>query len=109
MLYEIITGQQTIERNKTASLLEWVKEYSSESQRFGDPLLLKNCSAARARSLAKLVDLGVKANNNEKSSIEIIVERLMKIVKKMNSRDFLMSKKQEWSRVTCSVEFERRE
>ncbi|KAG2310697.1 hypothetical protein Bca52824_022254 [Brassica carinata] len=28
-LYEIITGQQTIEKKKPASLLEWVKEYSA--------------------------------------------------------------------------------
>ncbi|CAN8267210.1 unnamed protein product [Cochlearia groenlandica] len=86
VLYEIITGRRTIERNKPAAgqrLLDWVKEYPADSQRFSvivDPRLRNNYPALGARSLAKLADLCLKKSDKERPTMETVVERLKKII-----------------------------
>ncbi|KAF8108447.1 hypothetical protein N665_0109s0067 [Sinapis alba] len=86
VLYEIITGRRTIERSKPAAeqrLLEWIKEYPADSQRFSmivDSRLRNNYPAGGVRSLAKLADLCLKKNDKERPSMEIVVERLKKII-----------------------------
>lgn len=86
VLYEIITGRRTIERNKPVAerkLLDWVKEYPADSQRFSmivDPRLRNNYPIAAARSLAKLADLCLKKNDKDRPAMEIVVERLKKII-----------------------------
>ncbi|CAN6867261.1 unnamed protein product [Brassica oleracea] len=86
VLYEIITGRRTIERNKPVAerkLLDWVKEYPVDSQRFSmivDPRLRNNYPIAAARSLAKLADLCLKKNDKDRPAMEIVVERLKKII-----------------------------
>ncbi|CAA7026171.1 unnamed protein product [Microthlaspi erraticum] len=93
VLYEIITGRRTIERNKPAAerrLLDWVKEYPADSQRFSmivDPRLRNNYPAAGARNLAKLADLCLKRNDKDRPSMETVVERLKKIVEEFDNGD----------------------
>uniref|UniRef100_A0A1J3EF95 non-specific serine/threonine protein kinase n=1 Tax=Noccaea caerulescens TaxID=107243 RepID=A0A1J3EF95_NOCCA len=97
VLYEIITGRRTIERNKPAAerrLLDWVKEYPYDSQRFSmivDPRLRNNYPAAGARNLAKLADLCLKRNDKDRPSMEIVVERLKKIVEEFDDGDCSMA------------------
>lgn len=97
VLYEIITGRRTIERNKPVAerrLLDWVKEYPADSQRFSmivDPRLRNNYPAAGARSLAKLADLCLKKNDKERPTMEIVVERLKKIIEESDSEDYPMA------------------
>ncbi|CAA0408130.1 unnamed protein product [Arabidopsis thaliana] len=97
VLYEIITGSRTIERNKPVAerrLLDWVKEYPADSQRFSmivDPRLRNNYPAAGARSLAKLADLCLKKNDKERPTMELVVERLKKIIEESDSEDYPMA------------------
>ncbi|CAH8311813.1 unnamed protein product [Eruca vesicaria subsp. sativa] len=105
VLYEIITGRRTIERSKPAAeqrLLEWIKEYPADSQRFNmivDSRLRNNYPAAGARSLAKLADLCLKKNDQERPTMEIVVERLKKIIEESDSEDYSMAKTKESSQV----------
>ncbi|KAJ4901432.1 putative receptor-like protein kinase [Raphanus sativus] len=105
VLYEIITGRRTIERSKPAAeqrLLEWIKEYPADSQRFNmivDSRLRNNYPAAGVRSLAKLADLCLKKNDKERPSMEIVVERLKKIIEESNSEYYSMSGTKESSQV----------
>ncbi|KAG7536122.1 Protein kinase-like domain superfamily [Arabidopsis suecica] len=105
VLYEIITGRRTIERNKPVAerrLLDWVKEYPADSQRFSmivDPRLRNNYPAAGARSLAKLADLCLKKNDKERPAMEIVVERLKKIIEESDNEDYPMATAKESSQV----------
>ncbi|XP_010481378.1 PREDICTED: probable receptor-like protein kinase At5g47070 [Camelina sativa] len=96
VLYEIIAGRRTIERNKPVAeqrLLDWVKEYPADSQRFSmivDPRLRNNYPAAGAKSLAKLADLCLKKNDKERPTMEIVVERLKKIIEESSNEDYPM-------------------
>ncbi|KAG2261808.1 hypothetical protein Bca4012_013517 [Brassica carinata] len=105
VLYEIITGRRTIERSKPAAeqrLLEWVKEYPADSQRFSmivDSRLRNNYPAAGARSLAKLADLCLKKNDTDRPSMEIVVERLKKIIEESNNEAYSTSASKESSQV----------
>ncbi|KAL0792955.1 hypothetical protein Bca101_064332 [Brassica carinata] len=91
VLYEVITGRRTIERNKPANerrLLEWVKEYPADSQRFNmivDPRLRSNYPSVGARTLAKLADLCLKKDDKERPTMEIVVERFKKIIEECNT------------------------
>ncbi|KFK31404.1 hypothetical protein AALP_AA6G107700 [Arabis alpina] len=97
VLYEIITGRRTIERNKPPAeqrLLNWVKEYPADSQRFNmivDPRLRGNYPAAGARSLAKLADLCLNKNDKERPAMEVVVERLKKIIEESDNGDSSMA------------------
>ncbi|CAF1995641.1 hypothetical protein HID58_076352 [Brassica napus] len=100
VLYEIITGRRTIERNKPAAeqrLLEWIKEYPADSQRFNmivDSRLRNDYPAGGARSLAKLADLCLKKNEKERPTMEIVVERLKKIIEESESEAYSTSASQ---------------
>ncbi|KAL0692876.1 hypothetical protein Bca4012_060056 [Brassica carinata] len=91
VLYEVITGRRTIERNKPANerrLLEWVKEYPADSQRFNmivDPRLRSNYPSVGARTLAKLADLCLKKDDKERPTMEVVVERFKKIIEECNT------------------------
>ncbi|CAG7862001.1 unnamed protein product [Brassica rapa] len=97
VLYEIITGRRTIERNKPAAerkLLDWVKEYPADSQRFSmivDPRLRNNYPIVAARSLAKLADLCLKKNDKDRPAMEIVVERLKKIIEESDGGECSMA------------------
>lgn len=105
VLYEIITGRRTIERNKPAAeqrLLDWIKEYPADSQRFGmivDPRLRNNYPAAGARSLAKLADLCLKKNDKERPAMEFVVERLIKVIEESDNGDSSAAATKESSQV----------
>ncbi|CAH2046112.1 unnamed protein product [Thlaspi arvense] len=105
VLYEIITGRRTIERNKPAAeqrLLNWVKEYPADSQRFSmivDPRLRNNYPAAGARSLAQLADLCLKKNDKERPDMVFVVERLKKIIEESDDGDCSMAATEESSQV----------
>ncbi|KAJ0240606.1 serine/threonine-protein kinase PBL19 [Hirschfeldia incana] len=105
VLYEIITGRRTIERSKPAAeqrLLEWIKEYPADSQRFSmivDSRLRNNYPAGGARSLAKLADLCLKKNDKERPSMEFVVERLKKIIEESENEAYSTSASKESSQV----------
>ncbi|KAH0924141.1 hypothetical protein HID58_024159 [Brassica napus] len=105
VLYEIITGRRTIERSKPAAeqrLLEWIKEYPADSQRFNmivDSRLRNDYPAGGARSLAKLADLCLKKNEKERPTMEIVVERLKKIIEESDSEAYSTSASKESSQV----------
>ena len=105
VLYEIITGRRTIERSKPAAeqrLLEWIKEYPADSQRFSiivDSRLRNDYPAGGARSLAKLADLCLKKNEKERPTMEIVVERLKKIIEESDSEAYSTSASKESGQV----------
>ncbi|KAF3540746.1 hypothetical protein F2Q69_00024085 [Brassica cretica] len=108
VLYEIISGRRTIERNKPPAerrLLEWVKEYPPDSRRFSmivDPRLRNNYPSAGTRSLAKLAGLCLKKNDKERPTMEIVVERLKKIIEECDSGDSYIAASKESSQVRCN-------
>lgn len=109
MLYEIITGRRTIERNKPAPerrLLEWIKEYPADSRHFSmiiDPRLRNNYPADGARSLAKLADLCLKKNDKERPTMEIVVKRLKKIVEECDTGDSSVTTSKESNQVRSNI------
>ncbi|GMH09272.1 hypothetical protein Nepgr_011113 [Nepenthes gracilis] len=82
VLYEILTGRRTIERNRPASeqkLLEWVKQFPADSRRFYkmmDLRLRNQYSLGAARKVAKLADQCVCKNWKDRPDMPVIVEAL---------------------------------
>jgi serine/threonine protein kinase len=82
VLYEILTGRRTIERNLPIAeqkLIEWVKNYPADTSRFSliiDPRLAKQYSLDSARKIAKLADSCLKKNAEDRPSMSQVVESL---------------------------------
>ncbi|CAK8539540.1 unnamed protein product [Lathyrus sativus] len=82
VLYEILTGRRTIERNLPTAqqkLIEWVKNYPADTGRFTliiDPRLAKQYSVKAARKIAKLADSCLKKNPEDRPSMSQVVESL---------------------------------
>lgn len=82
MLYEILTGRRTLERNFPAGeqkLLEWVRQFPADSKRFSmiiDPRLQNQYSPNAARRIAKLADSCLNKNPKDRPAMSEIVEIL---------------------------------
>ncbi|KAE8727023.1 putative receptor-like protein kinase [Hibiscus syriacus] len=82
VLYEIITGRRTVERNRPTSeqkLLEWVKHFPPDSKRFSmiiDPQLQNNYSFSAAQNVGKLAQSCLKKNAKERPTMSQVVESL---------------------------------
>lgn len=82
MLYEILTGRRSLERNRPTAeqkLLDWVKHYPADSSRFiviMDPRLRNQYSLVAARKIAKLADSCLKKNPEDRPPMSQIVESL---------------------------------
>lgn len=86
VLYEILTGRRTLERNRPLAeqkLLEWVKQYPSDSKRFSmiiDPKLRNQYSFSAARKIAKLADSCLDKNPKDRPSMSQVVESLKEAI-----------------------------
>nr|KYP42498.1 putative serine/threonine-protein kinase NAK [Cajanus cajan] len=87
VLYEILTGRRSMERNRPKTekkLLEWVKQYPSDSKRFDtiiDPRLLEGqYSIGGMRKLAKLADHCLRKSAKDRPTMSQVVERLKQII-----------------------------
>ncbi|GMH28822.1 hypothetical protein Nepgr_030665 [Nepenthes gracilis] len=82
VLYEILTGRRTIERDRPTSeqkLLEWVKQFPADSKRFYmimDFRLRNQYSLAAARRVAKLADRCLNKNPKDRPDIGEIMDVL---------------------------------
>ncbi|KAG8363473.1 hypothetical protein BUALT_Bualt19G0026100 [Buddleja alternifolia] len=87
VLYEILTGRQSLERNRPKSeqkLLEWVKRYPPDSRKFGmiiDPRLENHYSLTAARKIAKLADSCLVKSAKDRPKMSQVVETLKEIVR----------------------------
>ncbi|KAF5734260.1 receptor-like protein kinase [Tripterygium wilfordii] len=87
VLYEILTGRRTLERNCPTSeqkLLNWVKQFPANSKRFSkiiDPRLKNQCSINAARKIAKLADSCLNKNRKERPSMDQVVETLKQAIR----------------------------
>lgn len=86
VLYEIITGRRTLERNRPSveqKLLEWVKQFPPTSKRFRmiiDPRLQNNYSIDAARRIAKLAGSCLDKNPKNRPAMSQIVEILKQAI-----------------------------
>ncbi|CAN4078116.1 unnamed protein product [Withania somnifera] len=86
VLYEILTGRRTLERNLPAmqqKLLDWVKQFPPDSRRFSmiiDPRLQNNFSLIAAKRIAKLADCCLIKNAKERPKMSEVVEILTQAV-----------------------------
>ncbi|KAG6782432.1 hypothetical protein POTOM_011832 [Populus tomentosa] len=86
VLYEILTGRRTVERNRPAAeqkLLYWVKQFPVDSSRFSmiiDPRLRNEYSIKAARQLAKLADSCLNKNAKERPTMTQVVASLKQII-----------------------------
>ncbi|KAF7139545.1 hypothetical protein RHSIM_Rhsim07G0119900 [Rhododendron simsii] len=82
VLYEILTGRRTLERNRPTAeqkLLEWVKQYPVDSNRFSmiiDLRLRNQYSFSAARKIAKLADSCLIKNAKDRPTMGHVVEIL---------------------------------
>lgn len=82
VLYEILTGRRSLERNRPKSehkLLEWVKRYPADSRKFGmimDPRLENQYSLNAARKIAKLADTCLLKSAKDRPKMSQVVETL---------------------------------
>ncbi|KAL4354830.1 hypothetical protein GQ457_06G037440 [Hibiscus cannabinus] len=82
VLYEIITGRRTVERNRPTSeqkLLEWVKHFPPDSKRFSmiiDPRLRNDYYFSAAQNVGKLAQSCLKKNAKERPTMSKVVESL---------------------------------
>ncbi|XP_009594763.1 putative serine/threonine-protein kinase PBL19 [Nicotiana tabacum] len=82
VLYEILTGRRSLERNRPKSehkLLEWVKRYPADSRKFGmimDPRLENQYSLNAARKIAKLADICLLKSAKDRPKMSQVVETL---------------------------------
>ncbi|KAL8053519.1 hypothetical protein ABFX02_05G077100 [Erythranthe guttata] len=82
VLYEILTGRRTLERNLPAGerkLLEWVKQFPADSKRFSmimDSRLQNQYSPNAARRIAKLADSCLVKNPKDRPTMGQVVEIL---------------------------------
>lgn len=88
VLYEILTGRRTIERNRPTSeqkLLDWVKQFPADSNKFRmiiDPRLQGRYSLNAARQVAKLADSCLTKNARNRPSMSQVVEALKQIMQR---------------------------
>lgn len=86
VLYEILTGRRSLERNRPKSeqkLLEWVKQYPVDSKKFGlimDQRLENEYSINEARKVAKLADSCLSKSAKDRPKMSQVVESLKQIV-----------------------------
>ncbi|GMJ11018.1 PBS1-like 19 [Hibiscus trionum] len=86
VLYEIITGRRTVERNRPTSeqkLLEWVKHFPPDSKRFSmiiDPRLRNDYCFSAAQNVGKLAQSCLKKNAKERPTMSQVVESLKQAV-----------------------------
>ncbi|XP_031277536.1 probable serine/threonine-protein kinase PBL19 [Pistacia vera] len=86
VLYEILTGRRSLERNRPKSeqkLLEWVKQYPVDSKKFGlmmDQRLENEYSINEARKIAKLADSCLSKSAKDRPKMSQVVERLKQVV-----------------------------
>lgn len=79
VLYEILTGRRTLERNRPTAeqkLLEWVKQYPVDSNRFSmiiDLRLRNQYSFSAARKIAKLADSCLIKNAKDRPTMGHVV------------------------------------
>lgn len=82
MLYEILTGRRTLDKNRPTSeqkLLEWVKQFPPDSRKFCmimDPRLTKQYSVIAAIRVAKLAESCLRKNPKERPKMSEVVESL---------------------------------
>ncbi|XP_019179587.1 PREDICTED: probable receptor-like protein kinase At5g47070 [Ipomoea nil] len=86
VLYEILTGRRTMERNRPSSeqkLLDWVKQYPADSSRFSviiDSRLRNQHSLKAARRIAKLADSCLSKDARDRPTMSHIVEILKQVI-----------------------------
>lgn len=86
MLYEILTGRRTLERNRPAmeqKLLEWVKQFPVDSWKFNmimDPRLRNQYSLNAAKRIAKLADSCLNKTARNRPTITQLVEVLKQAI-----------------------------
>ncbi|KAJ8747552.1 hypothetical protein K2173_013087 [Erythroxylum novogranatense] len=86
VLYEILTGRRTLERNRPAmeqKLLDWVKQFPAEGKRFStiiDPRLRNEYSVTAAKKVAKLADICLNKNAKERPTMNLVIERLKEAI-----------------------------
>ncbi|KAK8710675.1 hypothetical protein V6N13_145988 [Hibiscus sabdariffa] len=86
VLYEIITGRRTVERNRPTSeqkLLQWVKHFPPDSKRFSmiiDPRLRNNYYFSAAQNVGRLAQSCLKKNAKERPTMSQVVESLKQAV-----------------------------
>ncbi|GMI95623.1 PBS1-like 19 [Hibiscus trionum] len=90
VLYEILTGRRTVERNRPTSeqkLLDWVKQFPPDSRRFGmimDPRLRGNYPLSAAQNLGKLANCCLNKNAKERPTMSQVVESLKQVIQESN-------------------------
>ncbi|XP_044501770.1 probable serine/threonine-protein kinase PBL19 [Mangifera indica] len=87
VLYEILTGRRSLERNRPKSeqnLLDWVKQYPVDSKKFGlimDQRLENDHSIINeARKIARLADSCLSKSARDRPKMSQVVEKLKQIV-----------------------------
>ncbi|XP_072984898.1 probable serine/threonine-protein kinase PBL19 [Typha latifolia] len=82
VLYEILTGRRTMERNRPRDeqkLLEWVKQYPVEGKRFSrimDPRLENQYSLKATREIAKLANSCLSKHAKDRPKMSEVIESL---------------------------------
>ncbi|RAL53990.1 hypothetical protein DM860_004461 [Cuscuta australis] len=94
VLYEILTGRRSMERNRPISeqnLLKWVKQYPADSRRFiriMDPRLDNQYSPGSARQVAKLADICLSKSRKERPKMSTVVETMNQILQNSTACDW---------------------
>ncbi|KAB2070691.1 hypothetical protein ES319_A08G172000v1 [Gossypium barbadense] len=89
VLYEILTGRRTVERNRPTSeqkLLDWVKQFPPDSKRFSmiiDPRLRNNYSLNAAQKVGKLANSCLTKNAKERPAMSQVVESLKQVIQEL--------------------------
>ena len=82
MLYEILTGRRTVERNRPQSeqkLLDWVKQFPADGKKFSmiiDPRLRDQYPLVAARRVARLANSCLNKNSKDRPTMNEVVESL---------------------------------
>ncbi|XVF51885.1 hypothetical protein PTKIN_Ptkin04bG0220200 [Pterospermum kingtungense] len=98
VLYEILTGRRTVERNRPTSeqkLLDWVKQFPPESRRLSmiiDPRLRNNYSLSAAQKVGKLANSCLNKNAKERPTMSQIVESLKQAIQESDNGSPSVSK-----------------
>ncbi|GAA0169099.1 hypothetical protein LIER_23653 [Lithospermum erythrorhizon] len=93
VLYELITGRRSVERNKPRSeqkLLEWVRNYPADGRKFSiiiDPRLENQYSLKAAKKVAKLADSCLSKNAKDRPKMSQVVETLKQVMNEFSGKD----------------------
>lgn len=93
VLYEILTGRRSLERQLPRSeqkLVEWVKHFNPDSRKFRsiiDHRLENQYPINAAREVAKLADTCLAKNAKDRPSMAKVVNRLMQIIEAVDDRE----------------------